>query len=48
MVQTTYTLGNIDLWLHIVWQPHPLGMGMVTLFLELCHPQAALEAATQD
>jgi hypothetical protein len=23
-------------------------MGMVALFLELCHPQAPLEAATQD
>ena len=25
-----------------------IDLGMVTPFLELCHPQAALEAATQD
>ena len=36
------------LWLHTVWHPHPLGMGMVAPLLELCHPQAALEAATQN
>jgi len=36
------------LWLQMVWQPHPLGMGMVAPLLELCHPQAALEAATRN
>jgi len=28
------------LWLHTVWHPHPLGMGMVAPLLELRHPQA--------
>jgi len=56
MVQTAKILGHIDLLHHSAWQPHPLGMGMVTPLLELYHPQAApfdfaqdrLEDATQN
>jgi hypothetical protein len=48
MVQTGQIPGNIDSCLYSVWQPHPLGMRMITLLLRLRHPQAALEAATPD
>jgi len=49
MVQISQVPGNIDLWLHSAWQPQIRRiLGMVAPLLELCHPQAALEAATQD
>jgi len=38
MVQTAQILGP----------PRRIDLWMVTPLLELCHPQAALEAATQD
>jgi len=48
MVQSAQILGNIDLWLHeCVAASNPKDLGMVAPLLELCHPQAALEAATQ-
>jgi len=48
MVQINQILGNIDLWLHSVWQPHPLGMGMITPLLELCHFILRSSPATEN
>ena len=53
MVQINKILGNIDLWLHIVWQPHPDAVyvyqdGEVTPFGELCHFILRSSPATEN